>query len=240
MLFDSIKEAILDAKSNLNIYETPPENPKEGEMYYNSFFDDVFIYVGGNWQSLFLDYREFNDAIIPADGWSVDDNSKFTASNEYGDWSGEVNQSVALKKFYGLFDNDIDTGILETFSSASDVLEVTIDINKKIRPNVFEVCTNDQIKNCYIYGYDEETSTWETITEEIPSSYYSTKYITSKTDKWYKKFKISANRRSSSYNSPGFYTFQITSGTIILNKEEYFEKMIEKLESAIVALGGVE
>lgn len=220
IFFDSIKTSIADAKSNLDVFAASPENPVNGQLYCDSYFNDVFVYVNGQWKSLFMIYREFTENIVPITGWAGDSTS-ISSSNEYGEWKISNNQSVSADVMSRISDNDIDTSTRTTLDSATATFDIEIELEKRLKVSTFEISTQN-VKNGYIYGYDESTSAWEFITdvfENTSADSYKKHLLTCLSDKFYTKFKISAGRYSSSKTIPYIFEFIIKEGTIMIPKD---------------------
>lgn len=98
VLFDNIKDCIMDAKSNLDVYATAPANPVDGQVYYDSYYKDVFIYLDGKWIGIFQSYVNFEANIMPTTGWTnfESSSSKQKSTNQYGEWVIEVERKLRL------------------------------------------------------------------------------------------------------------------------------------------------
>lgn len=220
VLFDSIKTSIADAKTNLDVFSAPPQNPINGQLYCNSYLNDVFIYVGGQWKSLFFNYEEFTQDLLPVTEWTGDKISA-SASNDYGIWKISNNKEVKNTSIGRLCDDDVDTSITGSFESATDKFDVIIESPKRIKATTFRVA-NSNIKNGYIYGYDDATGTWDVLTEmfaNTSSDNYDSNVLNCLSNKYYTKFKISVGRYSSSKTTGRLYEFEIREGTIMIPKD---------------------
>lgn len=220
VLFDNIKDCIIDAKSNLDVLPNAPENPENGQIYYDTYYKDVFIYLNGAWVGIFQSYYEYNSNIIATTGWSGD-NSVDTASNNYGTWTLTKVQncyagSLAIRR---VSDGDFDTQMQSISLGSSDKMIIDIECSNRIKPSKMKLSAKS-LKSGYIYGLNESTGNWDVLNSD-EFSYGSTQqteeYILN-ASVHYKHFRIEVGRQSSSNATAFIYEIQFTEGNIILPK----------------------
>ena len=223
LLFDGINSDIIDAKSNLDVYATPPANPENGQLYYDSYYKDVFIYLDGQWIGIFQSYVDFGANIMPTTGWTNVDssNSNQKSSNEFGNWelksskepSGSFTGAVSR-----ISDGDVDTKTNCSFSDSTERAIIDIECSNRVKPTKLYIYC-ETINNGYFYGFNEESEEWESLNEEkiqVGSSGWTTVLLTC--NKHYKKFRFKFGRQNSSYATGYIYEFRIIEGNIILPK----------------------
>lgn len=217
--FELVKQAIADAKTNLDVFSAPPQNPINGQLYCDSYLNDVFIYIDGQWKSVFFNYEEFTQDILPVTGWAGDRIS-ISASNDYGIWRISNNKNVSDTNMAKICDDDVDTSASASFESDADTFDVVIESPKRIKATTFRIA-NYNIKNGYIYGYDDATGTWDVLTDMFANTLadnYDSNVLNCLSDKYYTKFKISVGRYSADETQGRLYEFEIREGTIMIPK----------------------
>ncbi len=163
------------------------------------------IYRGTNIVYETISEIEFTSCLFPTTWTTVTTGTKYSASNDYGEWTIQASSynGTASNGLYNAFDGSTSTGSYIPYGTSSAWFSITSPV--AIKPTEIYL----SLQSCNggtVQGLNSETGEWETLGNFTDG----TQTIT--TENYYIQFKVNVNAPSSAVMVRNIKEFQITKG----------------------------